>query len=70
MNTSQILDEIKKLPVQRKIFLIEKTIQEIRKQTENNQMEIAAESLYDEYKTNKELTIFTDIDFEKFYEPR
>jgi len=33
-------------------------------------MEIAAEALYEDYKDNKELTAFTNLDFENFYEAR
>jgi len=35
-----------------------------------HQMELAARELYDDYKNDKELTIFTQLDFEDFYEAR
>ncbi len=34
------------------------------------QMQNAAEALYSDYKTDEELTIFTNLDFEDFYETR
>jgi hypothetical protein len=33
-------------------------------------MNMAAEALYSDYKTDKELTAFTDLDFERFYEAK
>ena len=54
----------------KRILVIEKVIHSIRKQQENNQMSIAAEEMYSDYITDKELTIFTNIDFEEFYEAK
>ncbi len=34
------------------------------------QMSVAAESLLNEYKTNKKLTVFTDLHLIDFYETR
>ncbi len=70
MGTKEIIKEIKKLPIQKRIFIIEKTLHSIRKQEETNQMKKAADELYSDYKSDKELTTFTDIDFEDFYETR
>ncbi len=70
MKTTELIKEIQKLPVRKRIYVIERTIRLLRKQEEANQMEIAAESLYKDYKDNKELTAFTNIDFENFYEAR
>ncbi|MFO7923816.1 MAG: hypothetical protein R6U58_09015 [Bacteroidales bacterium] len=70
MKTTELIKEIQKLPVRKRIYVIERTIRLLRKQEEANQMEIAAESLYEDYKDNKELTAFTNIDFENFYEAR
>ena len=70
MKTTELIKEIQKLPVRKRIYVIERTIRLLRKQEEANQMEIAAEALYEDYKDNKELTAFTNIDFENFYEAR
>lgn len=70
MKTSEIIKEIKKLPIRKRIYVIEKTIYSIRKEEEEIELDQAAEALSDEYKTNKDLTAFTSIDFEDFYETR
>ncbi len=70
MKTTELIKEIQKLPIRKRIYVIERTIRLLRKQEEANQMEIAAEALYEDYKDNKELTAFTNIDFENFYEAR
>ena len=42
----------------------------IRKQEDEDQMKKAADDLYEDYLTDKELTAFTNLDFENFYETR
>ena len=70
MRTDEIIKEIQQLPLQKRIYVLEEIIRSIRKQSEKNQMEIAAESLYEDYRGDKNLTVFTDIDFENFYETK
>ena len=70
MRTSEIINEIKRLPIQKRIYVIEKTIHSIRTQEDTEQMNIAADTLYGDYKSDKELTAFTELDFESFYEAR
>jgi hypothetical protein len=70
MRTDEIIKEIQQLPLQKRIYVIEEIIRSIRRQSEKNQMEIAAESLYEDYSTDKNLIAFTDIDFENFYETK
>jgi len=70
MRTNEILKEIKRLPVQKRILVIEKAIHSIREQEEKDQINQAVDALYDDYKNDKELTAFTNIDFEDFYETR
>jgi len=41
-----------------------------KKMKQNNSLEKAAEMAFDEYCNNKELTVFTDLDGEDFYETR
>lgn len=65
MNTSELLKEIERLPVSKRIYVIQKTLSSLRKDEDVNQMNLAAESLYSEYASNKELTAFTNIDFEQ-----
>ena len=68
MRTDEILKEIKRLPVHQRIFIIEKAIASIREHEEREQMSNAVEELYSDYRNDKELTAFINIDFEDFYE--
>jgi hypothetical protein len=70
MRTTDIIKELRRLPVNKQIYVIEKTIQSIRQQEDSHQMTIAADRLSNDYKNDKELTAFTNIDFEDFYETR
>ncbi len=70
MQTSQIILEIQKLPLDKKFYVVEETIKAIKKEEVSNQMELAAREMYNEYITNKELTEFTSLDLENFYETK
>jgi len=70
MRTTELIREIEKLPVQERIFVIERTLQSIRKRDECSQMKKAAELLYPDYTTDAELTVFSDLDYADFYEAR
>ena len=68
MQTYTIINEIQRLSISRQMYIAEMIIKSVRKKESTKQMELAAEQLYNEYETNKELTIFTNIDFDNFYE--
>lgn len=70
MRTSEIIKEIQRLPIQKRIIVIEKTIHSLRNHEDTNQLKKAAAILYSDYKTDKELVAFTNLDFEDFYETR
>ena len=70
METKEILVQIEKLPLEKRMLLIEQALKSIRENEINLLMRKAVEELKEEYKTNKDLTAFTDIDFEHFYESR
>lgn len=70
MRTTELIDQIKRLPLQKRIFLIEKTLHSIRQEEEANQMKKAVDLLLEDYKSDSELTAFSAIDYEKFYEAR
>ena len=70
MDTKEIIEEIERLPIQERIWLIERTLRSIRVNEIKDKMETAVKELYSDYKTDKELTEFTDLDFEEFYETR
>jgi len=61
MRTSELLKEIRKLPLQKRMYLIEKTIRSIREDEDTNHMSKAADLLLDDYRTDKELTVFTNL---------
>jgi hypothetical protein len=70
MRTNEILKEIQRLPIQKRIYVIEKTIHSIRKQEDTNQIKKAVDTLFNDYKSDKEMTAFTNLDFEDFYKAR
>lgn len=70
MRTFELLIEIERLPISKKIYLIEKTLHSIRISEEKDVLREAADALYNDYTTDKELTAFTTIDFVDFYETK
>jgi hypothetical protein len=70
MRTTELIKEIQRLPVQKRMFVIEKTIHSIRQQDENSELKKAAELLCSDYNTDTELTAFSSLEFEDFYEAR
>ena len=70
MRTDELIREIQKLPVQKRIYVIEKSLHSLRNQEEKKAMNEAAELMWPDYKSDKELTAFTKIDFEDFYETK
>ncbi len=66
MKTKELIKEIQKLPVSKQMYVIERSMHLIRKQVEESQMKKAADDLLADYQTDKELTIFTNLDFEIF----
>jgi hypothetical protein len=70
METQEILKAIKKLPVNKRILIIEKTLKTIRESETRKRMTDAANVLCEDYSGNKELTEFTLLDCESFYETR
>lgn len=69
MTTTSIFEELNKLTTVEKLLVIEKTLKAIRQESEEN-LDQAVDSLYNDYKTDKELTIFNQLDSEPFYEAR
>ncbi len=70
MKTKELIKEIQKLPVRKRFYVIERSMHLMRTQEEKEHLEMAAEDLYEEYLLNNELTAFTNLDFENFYEAR
>lgn len=70
MGTKEILKEIKKLPVSERMLIVEKVLKNIRETAVKKNLEKAADALIEDYKSDKELTAFSLIEFEQFYEAR
>jgi hypothetical protein len=70
MGTSEIITEINKLPISQRLTLIELTIKKIREEEKKKRLSIAADELYDDYMNDPELTAFTILDQEDFYEAK
>jgi len=70
MRTNEIIEEISRLPISKRLYIVEKAMSAIRLENEKNDMEAASELLMSEYEENKELTIFTELDLDEFYEAR
>ena len=70
METKLILKQIGKLSFEDKMLIIEKTLKFIREKDIKEGIVKAVSEMISEYKTNKDLTAFTEIDFENFYEAR
>jgi hypothetical protein len=70
METSAIIHEIDNLPAYKRMFIAEQIIRSIRLDNQDRTLETAADRLYSDYMNDKELTVFTQLDCEDFYEPR
>ena len=70
MRTTEILKEIKRLPMDKRLKIVDQTLKSIRETESKNQLEKASKALYGDYETDKELTALTSLDFEDFYEAR
>ena len=70
MRTNEIIKEIQRLPISKRIYVVEKTIHSIRTQEDKNVMKKAADTLCADYKTDNELRAFTNLDYVDFYETK
>ncbi|RYX85133.1 hypothetical protein EON73_03010 [bacterium] len=68
MTATTLIQELEMLPLTDRLFVIEQTLKSIR--LKKNNLKTAAEELYNDYKTDDELTLFTMLDSEPFYEAR
>ena len=69
MSSKEILQGIKRLPFKERILVIERALKTLH-QSADSQLEKAAKVLLSDYKKDKDLTAFTALDFENFYEAR
>lgn len=69
MSTKEIIQSINNLPFKERIIILEKVLKSLH-ETKSNKLEKAAKALASNYLNDEELTIFTSIDLEKFYDAR
>ncbi len=69
MTATTIIRELEKLPLTDKLLVMERTLKSIRAEKQKS-LKSAVDSLYKDYKSDKELTAFTQLDKEPFYEAR
>lgn len=70
MHTQKLLKEIKRLPLEERYLLVEEALKSIEKEKLSSKLQYAAELLHEDYLSDVELTAFTTIDYEHFYETR
>ncbi len=70
MGTKELIKEMQQLPVSKRILVIERTLKSIRESELKEKMEKAVDVLLGDYQTDTELTSFTNIDFDNFYEAK
>ena len=70
MQTVKIIQEIQRLSLANRFYIVEETLKSIKKEEMRHQMELAANELYDDYVNDEELTAFTALDFEHIYEAK
>lgn len=61
MIPANIIRELERLPVTDKLFVIERTLKSIRTEKEKG-LKTAVDNLYEDYKFDKELTVFTQLE--------
>jgi hypothetical protein len=70
MKKNELIKAIEKLPASDRLYVIERSMHILRMQGEVDQLEEAAKLLQKDYENDKDLTVFTDLDMESFYEAR
>ncbi|GAA3967144.1 hypothetical protein [Hymenobacter antarcticus] len=69
MTTALIIREISKLPWTERLLVVEKTLRSIR-QDKQRSLAQAVDALYQDYAADADLTAFTQIDVDSFYEAK
>ncbi|MDR3287014.1 MAG: hypothetical protein LBT27_06195 [Prevotellaceae bacterium] len=70
METIDIMKKINSLSIEQRMLIAERIINSVREEEHKTSLENAANSLYKDYATDENLTIFTQLDCENFYETR
>jgi hypothetical protein len=61
MNASQIIKEIERLPLNKRMIIVERTIKSIRENKNKSKLKIGADSLMADYVNDPELTLFSKL---------
>jgi len=69
INTTDIMHNISRLPILQRRLIVDRIIYSIQEE-EQYSLENAAARLYADYLTDRDLTVFTQLDCENFYEAR
>ena len=69
VETTDIIREISRLPVSQRLLIVENIVRSLRLEKEQP-LEKAPSKLYSDYLSDKDLTVFTQLDSENFYETR
>jgi hypothetical protein len=70
MGTKELIREIQRLPIGKRMLVIERTLKSIRESEFKKKMGKAVDTLLSDYGSDPELTVFTNIDFDNFYEAK
>ena len=70
MQTAVIIKKIKRLPIIQRVYIAEQTLHSIRMEERQTSMKTAVDAMLANYQTDKDLTTFTQLDCENFYETR
>jgi len=70
MRMLKIIQLIKELPLIEQLQLMEETLKSIQQEQFNKNLIFAVEEMQEEYHSNKELTAFSALDLEEFYEAK
>ena len=68
MSAFELINEIEKLPVSEQLLVVERAMHSIRIAEVQKRMSRAAELLQDDYTNDPELTAFSALDADDFYE--
>ena len=67
MEAIEIIRNVQRLPLSQQLLIAERIIHSMR-QSEQLSIEAAVDSMYADYMTDENLTAFTQLDCEDFYE--
>ncbi len=70
MQTIDLIRAIQSLPLAKRFYVMEEIMKSIKSDEISRQMETAVNELYSDYANDNELTAFTSLDFENFYETK